>query len=309
MRNVNLQNNDQFRKKFEKKNINGWLVVDKPIDKTSHDIVNIVKKHLHPNKIGHAGTLDPKATGILILALGEATKAVSYVMDSSKSYEFEISWGIATDSYDSEGAIIGTSDNRPCAEDLLAVINKFCGKIMQTPPIYSAIKINGKRAYELARKNSDIKLNPREVFIEKIKLIEHSTDKSKFVVDCGKGVYIRSLAVDIASEVGCLGYVTYLRRTKLHKFLSEDAILLEKIVAKVYKEGEFDFILPVEALLDDIPVVVFTEKQAKDIRNGKKVQYLGGECKDMCKIIYNDKLVALAKSEGDYIKSLRVFNL
>jgi tRNA pseudouridine55 synthase len=288
--------------------INGWLNLNKPLGITSAKAVAIVKRGLHPAKIGHAGTLDPLASGVLPLALGEATKTMQFCMDTDKEYEFTLKWGEATATLDSEGEVIARSDVRPTQQQILEILPQFIGKISQTPPAYSAIKINGQRAYDLARQGVEVNMKAREVNIYSLEVAGHLTSSppmgesdffnskvivkksgegcingphpgslqhpdgtSTFHVACGKGTYIRSLARDIAAALGTLAHVTALTRTKVGNFSIKDAILLEDIEKTVYKDSLSGVLLPVDTVLDDIQVLEFTPLEAGRIRNGQRI--------------------------------------
>lgn len=311
--------------------INGWLNLHKPQGITSAKAVAIVKRHLHPQKIGHAGTLDPLASGVLPLALGEATKTMQFCMDTDKEYEFTVKWGEATATLDSEGEVISTSEVRPTSEQILAVLPHFIGEISQTPPVYSAIKINGKRAYDLARQGIEIEMKARMVQIHELKLVSSEScivssssnplsptyphlSFSTFLVSCGKGTYIRSLARDIAGMLGTLAHVTVLVRTKVGNFSIEDAISLEDIEKTVYKDALSGVLLPVDTVLDDIQVLEFTPEYASRIRHGQKVllenlSNLDTSFSGVFIAKCNGVLVAICESGMGLIKPIRVFNL
>lgn len=279
-------------------------------------------------KIGHAGTLDPLASGVLPLALGEATKTMQFCMDTDKEYEFTVKWGEATSTCDLEGEVIQTSDVRPTKEQILAALPQFIGKISQTPPIYSAIKINGVRAYDLARQGEVVEIKARQVVIYSL---EVSGDRDQvsdtpvtchlspetytsFRVSCGKGTYVRSLACDIAAAVGTFGHVTKLVRTKVGNFSIEDAILLEDVGKTVYKDADSGFLLPVDSVLDDIQVLEFTPEEATRIRYGQRIalESLPKEHSVVQGVFIarcNGKLVAICNSGEGIIQPLRIFNL
>ncbi len=245
--------------------MNGWINLDKPLDMTSARVVAKVKWLLYqlPKKdsekrkikIGHAGTLDPMASGILPLAVGKATKTVQYMMDAGKTYEFTVTWGQERATDDAEGEVTATSDNRPSEAEILAIIPQFIGDISQTPPNYSAIKLGGKRAYDLARTGQAMDIKSRQVFVKSLEIQKPTTDHrlltTDFICYCGKGTYIRSLARDMGRVLGCYGYISALRRTQVGKFTESSAISLEILENMVHK-GCLDFLLPVETPLDDI---------------------------------------------------------
>lgn len=310
--------------------INGWLNLHKPLGVSSAKAVSIVKKHLRPMKIGHAGTLDPLASGVLPLALGEATKTVQFCMDNIKEYEFTVKWGEATSTGDVEGEVVKTSHVRPTIVQINNILPQFTGEIMQAPPQYSAIKINGMRAYDLARSGEVVEMKARQVMIKKIvcgrslvvgsnecllpPTINDQLQTSTFNVSCGKGTYIRSLAEDMAIALGTCGHVTKLVRTKVGKFTIEDAILLEDIEKTVYKNADSGGVLPVDSVLDDIQVQEITPEYAARVRCGQKIlasaffpkgEALQGVFMAKC----NGVLVAVCELENGLIKPLRVFNL
>jgi tRNA pseudouridine55 synthase len=313
-----------FKKRYKmarnKKNLNkidGWIAIDKPVGMGSTTVVSAIKRILRPQKVGHAGTLDPLASGMLPIALGEATKTVQFAMDKTKIYEFEVKWGEATSTDDAEGEIVETSDVRPSTEQIEKIIPEFIGEIEQVPPVYSAIKINGKRAYDLARRGEEVELKPRKVKLDSVKLIENDEKSAKFEVICGKGFYIRSLARDIAKRLGTCGYVTYLRRTKCGAFDKKNAILLEVLEKLVHSSSHLEFILPVQTVLDDILALALTEQETKSIRQGKRIKLCDIEQfatqapveGALYQALFDGKLVALTKVEKNILKPVRVMNL
>ncbi|MDB2415169.1 tRNA pseudouridine(55) synthase TruB [Rickettsiales bacterium] len=294
----------------QKNNINGWLILDKPAGISSAHAVGRIKRLLNVKKVGHAGTLDPLASGVLPLAIGEATKTAQYAMSSTKSYKFTVKWGQRTSTDDLEGEVIATSDKMPSLCQIKEEIPNYIGQIMQTPPIYSAIKVKGQRAYKLARQGEEISLNPRPVDIYKFELLNSDEESATFYIECGKGTYIRSIARDFAQSLGTQGHVTMLRRTKVGKFCEENTILLENIEKTMYKPESPGFILPVEAVLDDIPVLTFTPEEAMRISNGMSVMV--NQNFDSKKTVIartEEKLIALCETSGGNIKPVRVFNL
>jgi tRNA pseudouridine55 synthase len=198
--------------------VSGWLVLDKPVGMGSTEAVSKIKWLFNAEKAGHAGTLDPLASGMLPIALGEATKTVPYVMDGAKVYRFTVSWGEERSTDDLEGPVTKTSDKRPSEEEIRAVMPNYTGIIMQTPPQFSAIKIAGERAYDLAREGATVDIPAREVEIGRLEIIENSADRTVFEIDCGKGTYVRSLARDMGRDLGCFGHISELRRTEVDPF-------------------------------------------------------------------------------------------
>lgn len=252
--------------------INGWLVLDKPDGMTSARAVEKVKRALDAAKAGHAGTLDPMATGVLPIALGEATKTMRFAMNGIKQYRFTVRWGESRDTDDAAGAITQTSPMRPDRAAILAILPSFTGAIEQTPPAYSAIKIAGKRAYDLAREGKQPTMVPRTVTIRDLTLVDMpDADHAIFEAICGKGTYMRSLARDMAVALGGLGHISALRRLQVGPFSLENAILLEDLPPLPDKAAVERFLLPTETSLDDIPAVVLSQEEAHRLRCGQTV--------------------------------------
>ena len=255
--------------------VNGWLIVDKPSGMTSTTVVNRVKHLYDAAKAGHSGTLDPLATGLLPIAFGEATKTVPYVMDGLKTYRFTLRLGQRTETDDAEGDVVEESDVRPSEEDIRAALPQFIGNIQQTPPIYSAIKVNGERAYDLARANKPVVLQPRPIYIEDFQLIGYTdSDHADFLVMSGKGAYMRSLARDLAQVVGTEGHISALRRLKVGPFTENDAISLDELDSIGQIVALEQRLLPVAAALDDIPALRLTGIEASRLKNGQTVSLL-----------------------------------
>ncbi|MBV8060640.1 MAG: tRNA pseudouridine(55) synthase TruB [Alphaproteobacteria bacterium] len=255
-----------------KNTVHGWLVLDKPLGLTSTQALGKVRRLLGGKKVGHGGTLDPLATGILPLAFGEATKLIPYVMDNDKGYEFTVRWGEARTTDDSEGTVTAASDARPTRDAILAALPAFTGVIQQTPPIYSAIKLEGERAYDLARAGEQVELASRQVDIYELTFIDQpDADHARFYVSCGKGMYVRSLARDLALKLGTYGYVSALRRTHVGPFSLENAISLENLEALGHKNAALTALLDLQAALDDIPGLTLTASEAQRLRSGQEV--------------------------------------
>jgi len=298
--------------------VHGWLVIDKALNISSARVVSKAKKMLNAAKVGHGGTLDPLATGLLPLAFGEATKTVSYMMAGKKKYHFTVSWGSKTDTDDTEGVVVKTSNARPSKAQIESILPQFLGDIQQVPPMYSAIKVDGKRAYALARKERKIKLEPRSVFIEDFKLIDIiDIDRASFVVTSGKGVYVRGLARDIAVSLGTVGHISELRRTHVGPFSEKDAISLDQLEELGHKDAVTDLLWPIETALDDIPALELIEDEARRLRCGqtisalkvaKRTSIVGIDPGSMLCAMVNGKVVALAKFEGGEIRPVRVLN-
>lgn len=294
--------------------INGWLIVDKPRDMGSTQVVNLTRRLFNAKKNGHAGTLDPFATGILPIAFGEATKLLPYVTDGHKEYEFVIQWGKATNTDDSEGEIISESEKIPSRQEILDVIPAFIGQVKQIPPAYSAIKINGQRAYQLARKGEDVVIPERVIEIYDLELLEELPNhQARFRVECSKGTYVRTLGHDLAVKLGTCGYLQELRRTKCGQFGLESKILLENIKNIVHSDALKEILLPLETSLRDIAEIAVSEADADKLRKGQgvsprayKVQNLIGQ---EAAAFYDESLVAIVRIEEKRISPLRVFNL
>ncbi|MEM6615054.1 MAG: tRNA pseudouridine(55) synthase TruB [Pseudomonadota bacterium] len=296
--------------------VHGWLVLDKPVDLTSTQAVGKCKWLFNAKKAGHAGTLDPLATGILPIAFGEATKTVPFVMDGEKTYRFTVTWGAATTTDDSEGETIATSDARPSRAEIEAVLPRFTGSISQVPPRFSAIKVNGERAYAMARDGEDFELDARTVEIDELLLVEQpDANTATFESVCGKGTYVRSLARDMAHALGTEGHVTALRRTQVGPFDEADAISLESLDKIRHSTGEplhaASHLLPVETALDDIPALAMNGEAAARLRRGQAVLAAGKDApiEGPCFATERGVLVAIgAIDRGSFVPS-RVFNL
>ena len=260
--------------KRQKRDVSGWIVLDKPYDMTSTQAVGKVRWLFSARKAGHAGTLDPLATGILPIALGEATKTVPNIQDGEKLYRFTVKWGVQTSTDDAEGEVVATSDIRPTAEAIAAVLPRFTGEIMQTPPAFSAIKVEGERAYDLARAGEAVVLEPRSVVIERFSLLDHNGESSRFEVACQKGTYVRALARDLALALGTRGHVSQLHRAAVGPFTDARAVTIADLEAAGAEERD-RLLAPVAAALAGVPEVRLTEAQAAVIRNGNPVLLTG----------------------------------
>ncbi|MGB0749453.1 MAG: tRNA pseudouridine(55) synthase TruB [Magnetospiraceae bacterium] len=299
--------------------IHGWMVIDKPAGMTSNAVVSQARRRTGAAKVGHGGTLDPLATGLLPLAFGEATKTVSYVMDGTKGYRFTVRWGIATETDDAEGAPVAESAVRPEETAIRDLLPQFVGDIDQIPPIYSAIKVGGRRAYDLARKDEVVDLAPRTVRIFSLDLVDQpDADHAVFETCCGKGTYIRALARDLARALGTEGHVAALRRTRVGPFDEKDAISLENLEGFGHSAPAERHLLPVETALDDIPALALTEPEAARIRNGQAVALLPVAKRSSLEtveqgatvcVLSGGKAVALARVVGAEIRPSRVLNI
>ena len=313
--------------------INGWINLNKPLGITSSDAVNKVKWLLRPQKIGHAGTLDPLATGVLPLALGEGTKCVNLLMDAKKTYEFSVTFGERRSTDDAEGQVVAISAHRPSEAEIMAVLHQFTGEIMQLPPIFSALKLAGKRAYDLARAGEEVVLQPRPVTIHALDFLGFSDVEAgpvllspapsaqrpapavaHFRAIVSKGTYIRSLGRDIAVAVGSQGYISRLHRAGVGPFTDDQAISLDFLEETVHKaapsEGNAFGLMPLHAALDDIPALVLSGEQWHSLRHGQRAT-LTTPTPDMPLIaaMVEGNLVALARVEGNQVISVRLLNV
>ncbi len=298
--------------------MDGWLVIDKPLGITSAQVVGKVKKILYAAnkqlgkkipKVGHAGTLDPLASGILPIAIGNATKLMRFLFDASKEYIFTIKWGEDTDTYDSEGKIIASSEKIPTLNEIESILQLFIGKIKQRPPIYSAIKVQGKRSYDLARKGEEFLLDERNITIESLEIMAHNNNFTQFRVVCGKGTYVRSLGYDIAKSLSTCGHICQLRRTRVGKFALDSAILLENFDSMVYKANPQGLLMPMESGLDDILVLSFSAEEKQSLICGREVFKDTGLNSGILAALYSEGVFfALGEIKGQFIKPIRVFN-
>ncbi|MFN3745590.1 MAG: tRNA pseudouridine(55) synthase TruB [Hyphomicrobiaceae bacterium] len=296
--------------------INGWVVLDKPAGMTSTQAVGKVRWLFQAQKAGHAGTLDPLATGILPIALGEATKTVPYAVDGQKAYRFTVRWGVETDTDDAEGQVVAHSDVRPTREAIEALLPSFLGEILQTPPAFSAIKVDGQRAYDLARQGEAVKLEARPVQIDRLELVDMpAPDTSVFEAECGRGTYVRALARDIGRALGCLGHVTALRRTRVGPFEEAQAVTIEELeeAAKLDDGGaELKSLLrPVESALAELLEVNVSQSDAARLARGQPVLLRGRDAPVMSGEAFalsKGTLIALCEIERGELRPLRVFN-
>jgi tRNA pseudouridine55 synthase len=252
--------------------VSGWINLDKPYNLGSTHAVSRVRRIFNAQKAGHAGTLDPLATGILPIALGEATKTVPFLMDADKAYRFTIAWGRTTSTFDREGAILAESEVRPSPDQVAAVLPRFVGEISQTPPAYSAIKVDGERAYDLARAGEEVVLEPRQVVIHDARVAAAADeDHITLEIECGKGTYVRALVRDIALALGACGHVSELRRTRVGAFTEANAVTLETLEDLGHKARQSEALLPVETALDDIPALAVTDEDAFRLKQGRSI--------------------------------------
>lgn len=307
-----------------KNNISGWVNLNKPEGVTSNDAVMILKRALGFPKIGHAGTLDPLASGILPIALGEATKLVQYMMEDDKVYLFDVTWGESRTTDDREGEVVETSDIRPTDEQIHAVLPEFMGEIQQRPPAFSAIKVDGKRAYDMARAGEEVELAARPVHIYELDLTESTPATATFRCVCGKGTYVRSLARDIAEKLGTKGYVSRLIRENVGPFSLNDAISLDFFRENTDKVQLESNVLPVQTVLDDIPELAVNDMEAARLKNGQKLTFIarpdverlvkaGHDIKNrdagLMLATHRNKALAMLEVVGVEAQPVRVFNL
>ncbi|MGQ9366352.1 tRNA pseudouridine(55) synthase TruB [Azospirillum sp. ST 5-10] len=303
--------------------VHGWLVLDKPEGVTSTQALSRARRLLNAEKAGHGGTLDPIATGVLPIALGEATKTVSYAMDGAKTYRFTVRWGERRTTDDRQGEVIDTSPHRPDAAAVAAALPGFLGTIAQVPPQFCALKVDGERAYDIAREGDAVDLAPRAVRIDRFALLDTpDADHAVFEVDCGKGTYVRSLARDLAEALGTVGHVATLRRTRVGRFTLEGAISLDELAAMEQGAAVERLLLPIETALDDIPALALTEAEAHRLRHGQPVALLARPDRDRLMAVRGSagedgailalcagRPVALARVEGAEVRPVRVLNL
>jgi tRNA pseudouridine55 synthase len=292
--------------------VDGWVILDKPVGLGSTPAVSRIRRLFGAQKAGHGGTLDPLASGVLPIALGEATKTVPFVMDGRKEYRFTLRFGQARSTEDAEGEVTATSDLRPTDAEIRRALAAFVGEVEQVPPAFSALKIEGKRAYDLARAGQPVALKPRRVLIERLELLGRpDADHADFVVSCGKGTYIRSLGRDLALSLGTVGYLSALRRTAVGPFREEAAISLPKLEALGHIPALLGALAPVATALDDIPALALTEAQADRLRQGQPV-FLTRDAPPSGALLRAEagsRLVALVRSDGASLQPVRVFNL
>jgi tRNA pseudouridine55 synthase len=297
--------------------INGWLILDKPQGLTSNQALGRLKRLYNPKKVGHAGTLDPLATGVLPIAFGEATKTVAHVVDCEKTYDFTIRWGVETDTDDAEGQPVRTSNARPSREAIEAALPAFIGDIMQVPPCYSAIKVEGERAYDLARDGDAVELTPRPVSVYELEIEETiSPELTRLICACGKGTYVRSIARDLGRALGCYGHIAALRRTSVGPFDEENAISLEKLEQFSNSADGYGALMsaisPVETALDGIPALAVSGDDAARLKRGQSILIRGGNAPILKGPIYATSrgvLVAIGEVERGEMHPIRVFNI
>ena len=301
--------------------VHGWVILDKPLGMGSTQAVAKVRHIFQAQKAGHAGTLDPMATGILAIALGEATKTVPFAMDSDKVYRFTAKWGESRDSDDAEGAVTGSSDARPSREQIEGLLPRFTGTLMQAPPAYSAVRVGGMRAYDLARDGEDVVLEPRPVEVFEARLLNAGIDTAEFEILCGKGTYVRSWVRDIALALGTLGHVTALRRTRLGGWAEKDAVALDTLTPFMHSPAAFAYLKPLATALDGIPALAVSGPDTVRLRSGnpsliranlfaKMRGFSDGELTGQTVFLHEEDgtPVALAEIAEGELQPFRVFN-
>ncbi|MGI9417690.1 MAG: tRNA pseudouridine(55) synthase TruB [Geminicoccaceae bacterium] len=302
--------------------INGWLCLDKPEGMTSTAAVGMVKRVTNAQKVGHGGTLDPLATGVLPIAMGEATKTVAYVMDGEKQYRFTMKLGAATNTDDSEGEIVETSDLRPSTAEIEAALPAFIGSIEQVPPAFAAVKVAGERAYDIARRGETVELEARTVEVGDLALVERPDDDHVILdLSCGKGTYVRAIARDLGRQLGCFGHVTALRRTKVGAFEADQAVSPETLERLIEDDAFPQVLRPIKDALSGLPSLSLTEPQAERLRAGRTIRVAShlvtgpgiqgdGEDEDTTiRAMASGDVVALARLSGGELSPVRVFNL
>ncbi|TRD22244.1 tRNA pseudouridine(55) synthase TruB [Palleronia caenipelagi] len=294
------------------RDISGWVIVDKPAGVGSTDVVNKVRWAFEAKKAGHAGTLDPDATGLLAVALGEATKIVSSITDALKAYDFQVRWGAETSTDDASGEVIATSESRPDETAIRAALDAYRGDIMQVPPSVSAVKVDGQRAYDLAREGATPELKARPLYVDELELTGlRSADDANFHMVCGKGGYVRAIARDLGRDLGCHGHVTALRRIWSGPFDLEQSVPYARIKELARTPEIDDLLLPVEAGLSDLPHCLVSEQAATRIRNGNPAEVLSTEAEfgDLSWAMRDGRPLALGTYEAGRFVPSRVLNL
>jgi tRNA pseudouridine55 synthase len=303
--------------KTRRNQLHGWIVLDKPLGISSTQALGKVRWLLNADKAGHGGTLDPLASGVLPLAFGEATKTVSFAMDGRKTYRFRVRWGHETSTDDLEGEVGPSTGLVATRQDIEAALPKFIGAVQQKPPSYSAIKVSGERAYDLARAGETMDLAARTVNIESLHVENHdAAGETTFIVQCGKGTYVRSIARDLGRVLGCLGHVTLLRRLAVGPFSEKDAISLEKLEELRHRDASENslsgILRPIETVLDGIPALAVMEPDAARLRQGQRVLLQEGQGPSEAEAVlvtHLGKPLGLFRIENRVLKTLRQFNL
>jgi len=289
--------------------VNGWINLDKPVGVTSTQAVAQLKYLFNAKKVGHAGTLDPLASGVLPVAFGEATKTVPIVQEGTKAYQFAVKWGEETDTDDAEGRIVARSDRRPTREEIEAALPRFVGLISQIPPTFSAIRIAGERAYDLARGGETFEIAARQIVVHRLELVQAEPDEARFEAECGKGAYVRAIARDLGRLLGCHGHIVLLRRTRVGPFLADRAAALDAL--RESPEARAAALLPVEAGLAELPRLAIDRHGAAILRRGQKLLLRGADApvEGPAYAACFGAPIAFGVVEGGYFVSTRVFNL
>ncbi|HSZ50971.1 MAG TPA: tRNA pseudouridine(55) synthase TruB [Caulobacteraceae bacterium] len=299
--------------------VSGWVCLDKPWNLGSTQAVSRVRRAFQAQKAGHAGTLDPLAEGVLPIALGEATKTVPFLMESSKTYRFSIAWGVETATFDTEGEVTARSDVRPTAEAVKAALPRFVGEIQQVPPAFSAVKVSGERAYDLAREGVEVVLEPRAVRIDALRIATvPDADHIELEMDCGKGTYVRALVRDLAAALGTVAHVSALRRTRVGPFDIDRAVGLERLEELCHRGDALEVLLPVETALDDIPALAVTDEDAFRLTQGRSVVLIPRQVESLkarlgasrtVSALSGNRIVALCEMRAGRLNPTRVFHL
>jgi tRNA pseudouridine55 synthase len=299
--------------------VSGWLNLDKPINLGSTQAVGAVRRAFNAQKAGHAGTLDPLATGILPIALGEATKTVPFLVEADKAYRFTIAWGVETATFDREGPVTAQSEARPGPAAISAALGAFVGEILQVPPAYSAVKVAGERAYDLARAGVAVDLEPRKVVVHDARLAATpDPDHAVVEIECGKGTYVRAIVRDLAERLGVHAHVEALRRTRVGPFTEDGAITLESLQLLCHRGAPLEALLPVETALDDIPELAVTDEDAFRLTQGRSIVLLPRQVETLRARLgdsrtvsarHGTRIVALCEMRAGRLNPTRVFHL
>jgi tRNA pseudouridine55 synthase len=294
---------------MKKNNINGWLFIDKPIGVTSFYVIKKIRKFLDIKKIGHSGTLDPLASGVLGIAIGEATKSIDY-LNNKKEYEFNITFGESKTTEDLEGETLDFTKSIPNKKEIIDILENFLGAIEQNPPKHSAIKMNGIRSYNLARKDLNFETKKRKVVIYDLVHIKQLNEHThKFKTICSSGTYIRSMGRDIAIKLNSLGYISFLRRTRISKISEKNIISLDKLIELVHIGNHFEMVQPIESVLDDIPAVYLNKVDTKKFRSGQMLNIFESSSKINKLLVLDKEVVGIGKVEGGKLVPIRMFNI
>ncbi len=294
---------------MKKNNINGWLFIDKPIGVTSFYVIKKIRKFIDIKKIGHSGTLDPLASGVLGVAIGEATKSIDY-LNNKKEYEFNITFGESKTTEDLEGETLDFTRSIPNKKEIIDILENFLGVVEQDPPKHSAIKMNGIRSYDLARKDLNFEIKKRKIVIYDLVHIKQLNEYThKFKTICSSGTYIRSIGRDIAIKLNSLGYISFLRRTKISKISEKNIISLDKLIELVHIGNHFEMVQPIESVLDDIPAVYLNKVDTKKFRNGQILNIFESSSKINKLLVLDKEVVGIGKVEEGTLVPIRMFNI